>query len=252
MRDALGRVQSLLLVGGSSEIGLAIVRRIPRAPGAVVRLAGPDRPEMEQVAASLREEGIARVEIVDFDACDTGDQSAVIARAFADEPDVVVVATGFLGDQAMAERDPDAAARIVDINFRGLVPVLVGAADRLRSQGHGTLVVMSTVAGERPRPANFIYGSAKAGLDALARGLTGSLAGSGASVVIVRPGFVRTRMTSHLKPAPFATTPDAVADAVVAALPRGSRIIWVPGILRWVMLVLRHLPEAVFRRLPGG
>ncbi len=251
MRDAVGRVQSVLLVGGSSEIGLAIVRRLPRAESAVVCLAGPDRPDMERAAAALRSEGVARVEIVDFDALAMGDQADVVAAAFADEPDVVIVATGYLGDQLVAERDPAAAARIVDINFRGLVPVLVGVGQRLRGQGHGTLVVMSTVAGERPRRANYTYGAAKAGLDAFARGLAASLHGSGVNVVVVRPGFVRTRMTAHLKPAPFSTTPAKVADAVATAIDRGSRVVWVPGILRWVTMVLRHLPESVFRRLPG-
>jgi decaprenylphospho-beta-D-erythro-pentofuranosid-2-ulose 2-reductase len=251
MRDAVGRVQSVLLVGGSSEIGLAIVRRLPRTEAAVVCLAGPDRPDMERAAAALRSEGVARVEIVDFDACAAGDQAAVVEAACADEPDVVIVATGYLGDQQVAERDPEAAMRIVDINFRGLVPLLVGIGQRLRAQGHGTLVVMSTVAGERPRLANYTYGAAKAGLDAFARGLAASLHGSGVQVVVVRPGFVRTRMSAHLKPAPFATTPDKVADAVAAAIDRGTRVIWVPGMLRWVMLVLRHLPESLFRRLPG-
>jgi len=251
MRDALGRVQSIVLVGGSSEIGLAIVRGLPRADGSVVCLVGPDRPDMERAGEALRAEGVGRIEIVDFDACESGDQTAVIDAAFAHEPDVVIVATGYLGDQATAERDPVAAAKTVDINFRGLVPVLMGSAQRLRAQGHGTLVVMSTVAAERPRLANYVYGAAKAGLDALSRGLTASLAGSGVNVVIVRPGFVKTRMTTHLKPAPFATTPDKVAAAVAAAIPRGSRIVWVPGALRWVMLVLRHLPESLFRRLPG-
>lgn len=251
MRDAVGRVQSVLLVGGSSEIGLAIVRGLPRTESAVVCLAGPDRPNMERAADALRNEGVARVEIVDFDACASGGQAEVVATACADEPDVVIVATGYLGDQQVAERDPEAAARIVDINFRGLVPVLVGIAQRLRSQGHGTLVVMSTVAGERPRVANYTYGAAKAGLDAFTRGLAASLDGSGVRVVVVRPGFVRTRMTAHLKPAPFSTTPDKVAQAVATAIDRGSRIIWVPGILRWVMMVLRHLPESLFRRLPG-
>jgi decaprenylphospho-beta-D-erythro-pentofuranosid-2-ulose 2-reductase len=251
MRDALGRVQSVLLVGGSSEIGLAIVSGLPRTASSVVCLVGPDRPDMERAAEALRTKGVSRVEIVDFDACDPGDQTAVVDAAFADEPDVVIIATGYLGDQATAERDPAVAAKTVDINFRGLVPVVIGSAQRLRAQGHGTLVVMSTVAAERPRLANYVYGAAKAGLDALTRGLTASLAGSGVNVVIVRPGFVKTRMTMHLKPAPFATTPDKVAEAVAAAIPRGSRIIWVPGVLRWVMLVLRHLPESLFRRLPG-
>jgi len=251
MRDAVGRVQSVLLVGGSSEIGLAILRRLPRTAAAVVCLAGPHRPQMERAAAELVSEGIARVEIVDFDACGSGDPAGVVEAAFADEPDVVIVASGYLGDQQVAERDPAEAVRILDINFRGLVPVLVGIGQRLRAQGHGTLVIMSTVAAERPRRANYTYGAAKAGLDAFSRGLAASLHGSGVQVMVVRPGFVRTRMTAHLRPAPFATTPQAVADAVVDAIGHHTRVIWVPGILRWVMLVLRHLPEAVFRRLPG-
>jgi decaprenylphospho-beta-D-erythro-pentofuranosid-2-ulose 2-reductase len=251
MRDAVGRVQSVLLVGGSSEIGLSIVRRLPRTESAVVCLAGPDRPDMERAAEALRHDGVARVEVVDFDACATGSQAEVVTTAFADEPDVVIVATGFLGDQETAERDPVAAAKIIDINFRGLVPVLVGVGQRLRAQGHGTLVVMSTVAGERPRRANYTYGAAKAGLDAFTRGLAASLDGSGVRVIVVRPGFVRTRMTAHLKPAPFSTTPDKVADAVASAIDAHARVIWVPGILRWVMLILRHMPERIFRRLPG-
>jgi decaprenylphospho-beta-D-erythro-pentofuranosid-2-ulose 2-reductase len=250
MRDAVGRVQSVLLIGGSSEIGLSIVRAVPRSGSAVVCLAGPDRPDMERAADALRRDGVARVEIVDFDACATGGQADVVARAFADEPDVVIVATGFLGDQDSAERDPVAAAKIIDINFRGLVPVLVEVALRLRAQGHGTLVVMSSVAGERPRRANYTYGAAKAGIDAFARGLAASLDGSGVHVVVVRPGFVRTRMTAHLTAAPFSTTPEKVGSAVATAIARQTRVIWVPGALRWVMLVLRVLPEQVFRRLP--
>jgi decaprenylphospho-beta-D-erythro-pentofuranosid-2-ulose 2-reductase len=251
MRDAVGRIQSVLLIGGSSEIGLAIVRQLPRTEGAVVCLAGPDRPDMEAAAQALVAEGVGRVTIVDFDALAAGDHADVVQAAFADEPDVVIVATGYLGNQQTAEEDPAAAALIVDINFRGLVPVLVGAAQRLRAQGHGTLVVMSTVAGERPRLANYTYGAAKAGLDAFVRGLTASLHGSGVDVVIVRPGFVRTRMTAHLKPAPFSTTPEKVAERVAATIGHGSKIIWVPGMLRWVMLLLRHLPESLFRRLPN-
>ena len=115
-------------------------------------------------------------------------------------------------------------------------------ANRLRAQGHGTLVVLSSVAGERARKANYIYGSAKAGLDAFAQGLADDLQGSGAKVLVVRPGFVESKMTQGLKPAPFATTPDAVADAVAAGLQRSATTIWVPGTLRYVFSALRHVP----------
>ncbi len=251
MRDALGRIQSVLLIGGSSEIGLAIVRGLPRIDGASVCLAGPDRPEMEQIATALGTEGFGAVRVLDFDACAPTDPKGFVANAFATEHDVVIVATGYLGDQATASQDPDMALRLIDINFRGLVPALVEIGQRLKTQGHGTLVVMSTVAGERPRVANYTYGAAKAGLDAFTRGLAASIDHAGVQVLVVRPGFVRTRMTAHLAPVPFSTSPDKVAEAVTAALGGASKTIWVPGILRWVMRLLRALPESIFRRLPA-
>ena len=110
--------------------------------------------------------------------------------------------------------------------------------------------MLSSVAGERVRRANFVYGSSKAGLDAFAQGLGDSLAGSGASVLVVRPGFVASSMTAGLDPAPMSTTPDAVAAAVVKGLRAGRRTIWVPGALRFVFAVFRHLPGPVWRRMP--
>jgi decaprenylphospho-beta-D-erythro-pentofuranosid-2-ulose 2-reductase len=124
-------------------------------------------------------------------------------------------------------------------------------ADRLRRQGHGVLVVLSSVAGERVRAANFVYGATKAGLDAFAQGLGDSLAGSGARVLVVRPGFVRTKMTTGLAEAPFTTGPDAVADATIAGLRRGAHTVWSPPALRWVFMVLRHVPRPLWRRMPG-
>jgi decaprenylphospho-beta-D-erythro-pentofuranosid-2-ulose 2-reductase len=123
-------------------------------------------------------------------------------------------------------------------------------ARRLKEQGHGTLVVLSSVAGERARRSNFIYGSSKAGIDAFAQGLGHALAGTGASVLIVRPGFVPTKMTAGMKPAPLATTPEAVAAATASALAQGKEIVWVPAGLRWLSSVFRHLPTGVVRRFP--
>jgi len=114
---------------------------------------------------------------------------------------------------------------------------------------HGSLVVLSSVAGERGRKDNFIYGSTKAGLDTFAQGLGDSLHGTGVHVMVVRPGFVETKMTAGREKAPFSTTPDAVADAIVAGLRKGSEIVWVPAALRFVFSGLRHLPRPVFRRV---
>jgi decaprenylphospho-beta-D-erythro-pentofuranosid-2-ulose 2-reductase len=163
---------------------------------------------------------------------------------------MVLLAFGLLGDQARDEREPEAAVRVAQTNYTGAVSAGLVCARSLQSQGHGSLVVMSSVAGERARRANFIYGSSKAGLDAFAQGLGDALHGTGVHVMVVRPGFVRTRMTAGLPEAPLATTPEAVATAVELGLRRRTETVWVPGALRVVMAALRHLPRGVFRRLP--
>jgi decaprenylphospho-beta-D-erythro-pentofuranosid-2-ulose 2-reductase len=136
------------------------------------------------------------------------------------------------------------------VNFAGAGSLLLECLRRLREQGSGTLVVLSSVAAERPRASNAIYGAAKAGLDSLAQGLADAVERTGVRVLVVRPGFVTTRMTAGLEPAPMATTAEAVADATAEALATGAHTVWVPGRLRLVFAVLRHLPRAVFRRLP--
>jgi decaprenylphospho-beta-D-erythro-pentofuranosid-2-ulose 2-reductase len=176
----------------------------------------------------------------------------LVGRVFDRHPDldVALVSFGVLGDQDQAEHDNVEAARIVATNYLGAVTTCLPLARRLADQGHGTLVVLSSVAGERARRSNFVYGSSKAGLDAFAQGLADALHGTGVEVVIVRPGFVTSSMTEGLDPAPMSTTPDAVAEAVVDAIGSGSGVVHVPGTLRWVFTVLRHLPRPVFRRLP--
>jgi decaprenylphospho-beta-D-erythro-pentofuranosid-2-ulose 2-reductase len=192
-------------------------------------------------------------EAVAFDATETNRH-----QAFADEVfdrfgdiDLVIVAAGVLGDQSVDELDPPAAAAVITTNFSGLASAMLAVTARLRHQGHGRLVVLSSVAGERARRANFIYGSSKSGLDAFAQGLGDALVGTGVGVTIVRPGFVAGRMTEGMDPAPFATTPEAVADAVVKGVASGASVVYVPPVLRWVFAVMRHLPRAVWRRMPG-
>ena len=137
--------------------------------------------------------------------------------------DLVLLAFGVLGDQDRRRARPRAAVEIVESNYIGAVSVRVPVVDRLRAQGHGTIVVLSSVAGERARKSNFVYGSSKAGLDAFFQGLGDASSGTGVRVMIVRPGFVHTKMTEGMEPAPLATTPEAVADAIVTGLGRGSR-----------------------------
>jgi decaprenylphospho-beta-D-erythro-pentofuranosid-2-ulose 2-reductase len=252
MKDALGNVQSILVLGGGSEIGVAIARRLAGPRHAVVVLAGRHPEVLDAAAVSLRASGAGPVTAMAFDADDTDSHAGFIDEVTnrVGDLDVVVVAFGLLGDQAVDEAGGDGAVRLTHTNYTGAVSIGLVVARRLKQQGHGTLVVLSSVAGERARRSNFIYGSSKAGIDAFAQGLGHALAGTGAGVLIVRPGFVPTRMTAGLKPAPLATTADAVAAATVSALAHGKEIVWVPAGLRLVSSVFRHLPTAVVRRVP--
>jgi decaprenylphospho-beta-D-erythro-pentofuranosid-2-ulose 2-reductase len=251
VRDALGNVQRILVLGGTSEIALATVRRLARQrPGTHVVLAAR-RSERRGAAA----EGLARLGIevdeVDFDATDRTSYERAVGAAFdaGGDIDVVLLAFGLLGDQERAWQDVDAALELAQVGYAAAVGCGVLVAARLRAQGHGAIVVMSSVAGLRPRRSNFVYGSTKAGLDAFFSGLGVAVANDGVQVMVVRPGFVRTRMTAGLKAPPFAQTPEQVADLIAAGLRDGRGVVWAPPVVRWVMLALRLLPGPLFRRL---
>jgi len=209
---------------------------------------GRDRARLEQAAAELDQSGCpdAVVDVLD------ADHGEVVERAFAQAGgfEVVVLAVGVLGAQAGLDANPSEAAEVMRVNFVGSGSLLLWCLREMRERREGTLVVLSTVAVERPRGSNAIYGAAKAGLDALAQGLADAIASSGVRVLVVRPGFVKTRMTAGLSPAPFATTPEAVAEATVRALAGRAHTIWVPARLRLIFTTLRHLPRAIYRRLP--
>jgi len=252
MQDALGGVQTVLVLGGGSEIAHATLRRLVAQRTNTIVLAARRPEELTGIAAELKKLGATRVETVRFDATDTASHEAFVDDVVdrVGDLDLVLVAFGVLGDQDQAERDGEAAAEIARVNYLGAVSVVTPLAARLREQGHGLIVALSTVAGERVRRSNFVYGSSKAGFDTFFQGLGDSLVGTGVRVMIVRPGFVHTKMTAGLEPAPLATTADAVADAIVHGMERGSEVIWVPPALRFVMSGLRHVPRALFRKLP--
>ncbi|MPY58164.1 decaprenylphospho-beta-D-erythro-pentofuranosid-2-ulose 2-reductase [Streptomyces spongiae] len=250
MKDAFGAPQSLLVLGGTSDIALATARRLITRRTRTVWLAGRPSPDLDDAAAHLRGLG-ADARTVAFDALDPASHEPVLGKVFAEgDVDMVLLAFGVLGDQANDERDPVAAVRVAQTNYTGAVSAGLVCARALQTQGHGSLVVLSSVAGERARRSNFIYGSSKAGLDAFAQGLGDALHTTGVHVMVVRPGFVRSRMTAGLPEAPLATTPEAVAAAIELGLRRRSEAVWVPGALRWVMSALRHAPRPLFRRLP--
>lgn len=250
MNDAVGDPQSILVLGATSEIAQTIVRSLVARRTRRVVLAARKPESLDAFRAELVGQNVA-VETIVFDADDTASHEAAIATAFVNDIDVVLMAFAVLGDQETFNEDPAAAAAAVHTNMVGSVSAGLSVAKQLRRQGHGTLVVLSSVAGERVRKANFVYGATKAGLDAFAQGLNDSLVGSGARVLVVRPGFVHTRMTTGMKPPPFSTGPQAVAEATLRGLRTKAHTVWSPPQLRYVFAIMRHLPRPIWRRMPG-
>lgn len=251
MNDAVGNPQTALVLGGTSEIAVATMALLAARRCRRIVLACREPAAAAPAAERLRAAGAEEVEIVAFDADDPHSQDTAIAAA-ADhlgDIDLVLLAFGVLGEQATFDADPDAAAAAVATNFGAAVACGLRVAALFRRQGHGTLVVLSSVAGVRARRDNFVYGASKAGLDAFSQGLGDALVEAGARVVVVRPGFVHTRMTAGMQAAPFATTPDAVAERIVRGLESGAEVVWAPAILRWVFAVLGRLPRGIWRRV---
>jgi decaprenylphospho-beta-D-erythro-pentofuranosid-2-ulose 2-reductase len=236
----------VLLIGGTSEIGQAILAALDLSPDAEVLLAGRDAERMRAAAAGLP----CRITTLSYDATDAAAQRALPAAAFAAGPvDLVISAAGVLTPQEQLEADPGAAAALIETNFSSHVTVLLAIAAQLRQAGRGTIVVLSSVAAVRPRKANFVYGAAKAGLDAFGRGLADSLHGTGVRVLLVRPGFVIGRMTAGMPPAPLASTPAQVGAAVADALGAASSAVWVPRAVGMLAIAMRLIPRPLWRRL---
>jgi len=245
MKNAIQEPQTILLLGGTSDIGRAIVRELdsPALRRVVLACRRPDEADTTGLSDH------AEVTAVHFDALDHDAHEAMIAEVaeHVGDLDVVIQAFGELG--ADDGDDPAAGARLAEVNYVGAVSSGLAVSRRLRTQGHGTLIVLSSVAGVRTRPSNFVYGSTKAAQDAFSTGLGHALHGSGARVMTVRPGFVRSAMTAGLDEAPFTVDPADVASATVAGLRSGASVVWAPGILRFVFGILRFVPGPIWRRL---
>lgn len=252
--NSLASIENVLLLGGSSEIGLATALELCRRGTRSFILAGRRSPALEAAAARLKEAGARDVSVVDFEATQSGGHDAFLDRVFDKHGDIdlVLLAFGILGDQKVAENNAEAALEVIRTNFEGSVSVAIPAARRLRGQGHGHLVLISSVAAERARADNFVYGASKAGADAFFQGLAVSMRDSGIHVMVVRPGRVTTRMTEGMAPVPFTTTPERVARDIVRGVERGAAIVWSPSVLRLVMSGMRHLPAPIFRRVVAG
>jgi decaprenylphospho-beta-D-erythro-pentofuranosid-2-ulose 2-reductase len=246
VNNAVNQPQTILVLGGTSDIGQAIVSALvsPALRRVILAVRHPGEVDVDSMSF-----GSADIVAVHFDATDVESHETLVvdlADRFGDL-DVVIQAFGQLGEPGLD--DPAAAAALAQVNYVGAVSSGLAVARQLRAQGHGTLVVLSSVAGVRTRASNFVYGSTKAGQDAFATGLGDWLHGSGAHVMTVRPGFVRSSMTAGMDEAPFSVDTADVAEAVAAGLRRGRSVVWVPGILQVVFGLLLHAPGMVWRKL---
>lgn len=253
MNDVTGMPQTAVVLGGSSDLALAVLRHLASRRLRAVVLGGRDESSLLAAAKALSDLGVERVETAHFDALETTRHEAFAAHAMEllGSIDLVIVATGLLGTGELDTLDAGEVARSIDTNFAGPAAAATAFANLMRRQGYGRVVVFSSVAGVRVRRSNFVYGAAKAGLDGFCQGLSDALRGSGVDVMIVRPGFVHTKMTAGLTAAPFSVTADQVATAVVQGLEQGASLVWVPGVLAFVFGVLRFLPRSLWRLIPG-
>jgi short-subunit dehydrogenase len=241
---------TVLILGGRSEIGAELAVRL--APGATVVLAARGADRLGEQVTMMRAAGAAAVHTAEFDADDLGAHAGLVDSIVAEHGpiDTAVLAFGVLGDAVRAETDAAHAVAVVHTDYVAQVSLLTHLAAAMRETGRGSLVVFSSIAGARVRRANYVYGSAKAGLDGFASGLADALHGSGVRVLIVRPGFVIGRMTRGMTPAPLPVTPARVAAATARALARGRRSVWIPWTLGPVSVVMRLVPQSIWRRMP--
>lgn len=252
MLNAVGQAQNILLLGGTSEIGLGIVQEfLDRGPAKVTLAARADSPRVQAAVDTLTRAGATDVDVLDFDARDTDTHPEVIEAAFAGgDVDVAIVAFGTLGDQEQLWQDHAAAVQSAEINFTGYVSVGVLLGQAMKHQGHGHIVALSSVAGQRVRRSNFVYGASKAGVDGFYTQLGVALDDSGVHVLVVRPGQVRTKMSAGTgKEAPLTVDVSDVAQATVAAVLAGRDAIFVHPLFEPISLVLKNLPGAVMKRL---
>lgn len=240
--------KSVLVLGGSSDIGRAAARAFAKA-GYDVGLAGRDAAVLEPDAADLRARYSIEASTWTFDVLDTASFDGFVAGLPA-LPNVIVSIVGLLGVQQNAESDLGHAATIMRSNYEGPSLILGLFAEKFLARGNGTIVGVSSVAGDRGRASNYVYGSAKAGFSAFLSGLRARASHGGVHVVTVKPGFVRTRMTEGMKLiGPLTVEAPVVGDAILKAVEKKTDVVYVSGKWRLVMLIIKTLPEAVFKKL---
>jgi short-subunit dehydrogenase len=240
--------QTVLILGANSDIARAIARAYATEKAQLI-LAARRVERLAADVADLKIRSGAEVQAVAFDATDLDGHAAFYA-GLTPQPDVVICVFGYLGDQKEAQADWSIAQEMLAVNFTGAASILHHAANALESQGAGTIVGISSVAGDRGRASNYYYGSAKAGFTAYLSGLRNRLFSKGVHVLTVKPGYVATSMTEGMDlPAPLTASADAVATDVLRAIRKQKNVLYTKWMWRYVMLIIRNIPEAIFKKL---
>lgn len=239
---------TVLILGATSDIGLALARVYAGRKCNLI-LASRQSERLRPDAADLTIRGAASARCVELDLL-LSDRFASFVADLGVLPDVVICVAGFLGDQAKAETDSKLVDTIMRTNYLGPALLVSEFANRMEARGSGTIIGISSVAGDRGRASNYFYGSAKAGFTAFLSGLRNRLAKKGVHVLTVKPGFVDTRMTAGMKlPKLLTAQPKEVANAIVKAADKKCDVIYTYAVWRWIMLIIQHIPEGVFKRL---
>lgn len=241
-------MKNILLLGAYSDIGQALAREYAQNDYAVW-LAGRNDQKLDELKSDLEIRYQNEIRTFHFDAKAT-DEHDKFVQELPELPDVTICIFGLLGDQEEAQKDWSKANDILMTNYVGAVSILNVLANRYEEAGEGTIVGISSVAGERGRQSNYLYGSAKGGFTLYLQGLRNRLFKKGVHVLTVKPGFVATRMTEHLKlPGPLTANPDQVAHKVFKAVKKRKNTLYVLWMWRWIMLIIRTIPEVVFKRM---
>jgi len=238
----------VLILGGRSDIGLACAHSFAEA-GHPVWLAARNSASLEAAKTDIELRHGVSAQLFDFDALNLSAHEAFV-DALPELPQVVICAVGAMGEQFENEKDVEKAAQVMRANFEGPATLLGVFANRFEARGSGTIVGISSVAGDRGRATNYVYGAAKAGFTAFLSGLRNRLAKAGVHVVTVKPGFVATSMTEGMDlPEKLTAQPSELGKAVLSAIQRGRNEIYVRRIWWMVMMIIRNIPEMVFKKL---
>ena len=241
-------MRHILIVGATSAIAEATAR-IFAHDGDRLYLVARNRDRLDAMASDLKARGATQVETKDLDANDTDKHGELITQAEAalGGLDTILIAHGTLSDQKACEASFDETLKELQTNCLSVISLLTHVANRFEEQKHGTIVVISSVAGDRGRQSNYVYGTAKAAVTTFMQGLRNRLYRSGVTVITIKPGFVDTPMTASFRKSKLWASPEKIGDGIYRAMQRKNDVVYLPWFWRWIMWVIRMIPESVFK-----